>query len=112
MPRAGSTLLQRILLSHKSIGGTAEPWLLLPLVYLNKKEGVLSEYSSRLSSKAIDDVFAEVPDADRFFNFQIKNSSIYSHKYCAIKLGVIRFDVDEKYKSLIVRNLCVYIYII
>lgn len=80
MPRAGSTLLQRILLSHEAIGGTAEPWLLLPLVHLNKSEGVLSEYSSRLSSKAINDVLTELPDSENLFNSQIKEfaDGIYS----------------------------------
>jgi len=80
MPRAGSTLLQRILLSHNSIGGTAEPWLLLPLVYMNKSQGVMSEYSSRLSSKAINDMLKELPDAENYFNSQIKifTDAIYS----------------------------------
>ncbi|WP_081990218.1 sulfotransferase family protein [Psychroserpens sp. Hel_I_66] len=72
MPRAGSTLLQRILLSHKSIGGTAEPWLLLPLIYMKKNQGVISEYSSRLSHKAINDMLEETSCSDEFFYKQVR----------------------------------------
>jgi len=72
MPRSGSTLLQRILLSHKSIGGTAEPWLMLPLVYMLKDNGVISEYSSRLSSKAINDMLDEAEDGGQFINEKIR----------------------------------------
>ena len=30
LPRSGSTLLQRVLMSHKDIASVAEPWLMLP----------------------------------------------------------------------------------
>ena len=106
MPRAGSTLLQRILLSHNAIGGTAEPWILLPLIYLNKSEGVLSEYSSRLSSKAINDVLKEIPDAENFYNSQIKEfaDGLYSkilknnETYFLDKTPRYYLIIDEIYK--------------
>ena len=80
MPRSGSTLLQRILLSHKAVGGTAEPWILLPLIYSKKSSGVLSEYSSRLSFKGVNDMLKEVPDAENVYNDRIKEfaDGIYS----------------------------------
>ncbi len=44
-PRAGSTLLQKMLGSHREIQTSVEPWILLPLVYLIKEEGVRGEYN-------------------------------------------------------------------
>ena len=42
LPRAGSTLLQRVLMGHPEIASIAEPWLLLPLMYVQKEHGVLA----------------------------------------------------------------------
>ena len=42
--RAGSTLLQRILGSHESIGTTSEPSFLLPLLYSIRRQGASAEY--------------------------------------------------------------------
>jgi len=61
LPRAGSTLLQRILTSHNEIASVAEPWLLLPLVYPLMKEGTLSEYSHVNQYKALCDFLQELP---------------------------------------------------
>lgn len=106
MPRAGSTLLQRILLSHKSIGGTAEPWLLLPLIYIKKGQGVISEYSSRLSHKAINDMLEETSCSDEFFYKQTQEfaNSIYSkalkndEEYFLDKTPRYYYIIDEIYK--------------
>jgi len=53
-PRAGSTLLQRILASHQDIATTAEPWILLPLLSMTKDKNTLANYSAATSSKAIE----------------------------------------------------------
>ena len=42
--RTGSTLLQRILATHSQINTSPEPWLLLPMIYALKKEGVFAHY--------------------------------------------------------------------
>lgn len=47
LPRAGSTLLQRLLMGHPSIDSCGEPWLVLPLVYMLEQEGVLADYGHR-----------------------------------------------------------------
>lgn len=89
LPRSGSTLLQRILMSHKDIASVAEPWLLLPFLYVTKQEGVLSEFSQALSSMAIKDFIDNLPNKENdyykelnsFVNIlyakQCKNNEIY-----------------------------------
>jgi len=61
LPRAGSTLAQRILGSHEDISTAAEPWLLLPLLYARKSEGVLAEYDHDAAFKAWEDFEKTLP---------------------------------------------------
>lgn len=61
LPRAGSTLLQRVLMTHSEIASVAEPWLMLPFCYAYKKEGVLTEYSHGTCSSAFEDFINNLP---------------------------------------------------
>ena len=67
LPRAGSTLLQRILTSHRKIGATAEPWILLPFVYATRPSGVFSEYSHEQSQMAVADFIETLPNGESSF---------------------------------------------
>ncbi len=68
LPRSGSTMLQRLLMAHEDIRSVAEPWILLPLIYAFREKGAASEYSNYLSSLAINDFIANLPNkhADYF----------------------------------------------
>lgn len=44
LPRSGSTLLQRLLMTQPKISSVGEPWLLLPIVYSHRPKGLLAEY--------------------------------------------------------------------
>lgn len=55
LPRAGSTLVQRVLAAHPRISTASEPWILLPLIYARRWDGMRAEYSHQLSSLAIED---------------------------------------------------------
>lgn len=61
LPRAGSTLLQRILGAHAEIATASEPWLLLPLMYTLRPEGVRAEYDHRLAAMGIQDLYTLFP---------------------------------------------------
>lgn len=61
LPRAGSTLLQRILGAHEDIATTSEPWILLPFFYTLKPAGVYSEYSHSAATLAIEDFCRLLP---------------------------------------------------
>jgi hypothetical protein len=60
-PRSGSTLLQRLLATHREIATVSEPWLLLPVVYSLRDTGVLAEYGHRRSVEAIHDFCRALP---------------------------------------------------
>ena len=80
MPRSGSTLLQRLLMGHKEIASTSEPWILLPLLYANKPTGVVSEYSHHNSQKAINDLIAQLPEQEATYyqSLAASTNSLYS----------------------------------
>lgn len=62
LPRAGSTLLQRVLMSHTAIYSISEPWILLPYLYATKTKGTLSEYSSLTATTGINDFINNLPN--------------------------------------------------
>ncbi len=64
LPRSGSTLMQRVLMSHEDICSVAEPWILLPQIYALKEKGTLSEYSSLTSYNAIQDFVNNLPEKE------------------------------------------------
>jgi hypothetical protein len=59
--RSGSTLVQRIIAAHDGVATVSEPWLLLPLLYTWRREGVLAEYVHPLMVDAIEDFCRQLP---------------------------------------------------
>ncbi len=60
-PRAGSTLLQRMLKNHPNIHTTAEPWTLLHPVYGLRENGHEAEYNAQSAWEAVDDFIQQLP---------------------------------------------------
>lgn len=60
-PRAGSTLLQRILSSHPEIHTTAEPWIMLHPLYALRRKGLRAEYDAFLAHDALKDFLKVLP---------------------------------------------------
>ena len=66
-PRAGSTLLQRILNGHSDIHTTAEPWIMLHPIYALKRNGLDAEYESSLARQGLDDFLMQVPEGEELY---------------------------------------------
>jgi len=62
LPRAGSTLLQRVLAADSRISSAAEPWVLLPFVYALREQGAKAVYSHEWANFALKDFFRELPN--------------------------------------------------
>lgn len=79
LPRSGSTLLQRILAKHPEISTRTEPWLLLPLLYMIKEEGVLADYSHKHSYFAIKDFLGSIDQGELHFESCVRQfaNSLY-----------------------------------
>jgi Sulfotransferase family len=59
--RSGSTLLQRVIASHRGVATVSEPWLLLPYLYTLRPQGVTAEYQHRSLVAAVDDFCRTLP---------------------------------------------------
>lgn len=62
LPRSGSTLVQRVLSKHPEIATATEPWLLLPLLYALKPEGVAAEYGHVGVYTGVEDFIKTLPN--------------------------------------------------
>jgi len=62
LPRSGSTLLQRVLGAHPGISTSSETWLLLPLIYALREQGIYTEYGHRTARSAITSFCDHLPD--------------------------------------------------
>jgi len=74
-PRAGSTLLQRILSGHAQIHSIAEPWIMLHPVYALKKNGCNAEYDSSLARNALDDFLNQIPEGQDLYYLALRRFS-------------------------------------
>ena len=73
LPRSGSTLLQRILATSDHISTTAEPWILLPFVYLLKPTGISAEYWHDHFYRASQDFFLHLPDKSDSYKNEVRS---------------------------------------
>ncbi len=82
-PRAGSTLLQRILGGHPQVHTTAEPWIMLHPLFGLKKSGIHAAYDHTLGRQALEDFCSTLPDgreaclrAVRAMGLELYNSAL------------------------------------
>lgn len=106
LPRAGSTLLQRILGAHEEIATAAEPWLLLPFLYSLRSEGVYSEYWHGSAASAIADFCTLLPDGTTSYRAAVRDlvESLYAQastpraRYFLDKTPRYHLVVDELFE--------------
>ncbi len=83
--RCGSTLLQRILGTYPEIATVSEPWLLIPLVYAFRRNGVYAEYEHGTMVSAMEDFADDLPHGRRDFQAEVSGlvTRLYQHSFDA-----------------------------
>lgn len=67
-PRAGSTLLQRLLASHSTVATTSEPWVLLPLLAWRKPEFIgEARYNNQLANLGVRTFLESIPEGEEAY---------------------------------------------
>lgn len=101
LPRSGSTLLQRILMSHRSIASVSEPWFLLPFAYTIKKTGVFTEYSQKNFHKAFKDFVSNLPNKRSDYYEALREFSISLYKKQCRNNEIYFLDKTPRYHLII-----------
>ena len=78
-PRAGSTLLQRMLVGHPEIFSTGETWLMLPLVYMmHHKQDSSAVYRANWAQEALSEFVDSLPPGTYEQGVREMVSSLYN----------------------------------
>ncbi len=101
LPRSGSTLLQRILMSHNEISSLAEPWLLLPFIYIRKPLGTLTEYSHNGAFQAINSFINNLPDKEKDYYYELNRFIFSLYEKLCFKNELYFLDKTPRYYLII-----------
>lgn len=101
LPRSGSTLLQRVLMSHKDIASVAEPWLMLPFCYALKSEGILTEYTHTISYNAVEDFINNLPNKENDYYNALGNFANTLYKKQCTNNEIYFLDKTPRYYHII-----------
>lgn len=88
-------------MGHSQIASLAEPWLMLPFSYAYKQNGVISEYSHRLSYRAFEDFIENLPnkEEDYYESLRAFLSELYG-KQCK-KNEIFFLDKTPRYYYIV-----------
>lgn len=101
-PRAGSTLLQRILAGHPEIHVTAEPWIMLHPLYALKRNGHSSEYNATLAKDALDDFLSTTDIGEDTYIKGLRRMASFIYNEALKKSGKTYFlDKTPRYYFII-----------
>lgn len=93
-PRAGSTLLQKMLGMHSEIHTVSEPWLMLHALYNLRADGYHAEYDARLAKEAVEDFLENLKTGEHAFYEGIR--LMYSYLYeSALSKSHKRYFMDK-----------------
>jgi Sulfotransferase family len=66
-PRAGSTLLQKILAAHPEIHTVSEPWIALHPLFALREQGIDVNYDPRLACRGVKEFLRHLPEGDEAY---------------------------------------------
>ncbi len=97
LPRSGSTLLQRLLMSNDSISSVAEPHFLLPFVYAMRDEGTIAEYSHLASVRGVTDIISNMHGKEKEYFSYLKSFSLNIYKSLSSGNSIYFIDKTPRY---------------
>ncbi len=93
-PRAGSTLLQRMLAGHPDIHTVGEPWLMLYPLYALRQQGYDAEYSAPTARPAVHEFLSTLPNGEEEYIEGVRR--MCAHLYgCALEASGKRYFLDK-----------------
>jgi hypothetical protein len=99
--RSGSTLVQRVIAAHDEVATVSEPWLLLPLLYTLRRQGVIAEYVHPLSVTAIEDFCEQLPAGREDYLSELRALALRLYEKAA---GGSRYFLDKSPPYYLIAN--------
>lgn len=96
LPRSGSTLLQKILAVHPDVASKGEPWLLLPLAFMNRSEGIEAVYFHKAAAQAIRELIGNLPGGEETYRTHLRTFVLSLYRLLAGERRVF-VDKDTRY---------------
>jgi hypothetical protein len=93
-PRAGSTLLQRILGSHRAIHTVSEPWIALHPLFALRETGISTDYSARLAQAGVQNFLDRLPEGEDAYFEAVRRMLGYLYRRVLEESGK-RFFLDK-----------------
>jgi hypothetical protein len=101
-PRAGSTLTQAILGSHRDIYTVSEPWLMLHPIYALRPENYQAEYNSKLANVGLQEFLNILPEGEETYFEGIRRMYTYLYETALNTSGKQYFlDKTPRYYHII-----------
>ena len=101
-PRAGSTLLQRILAGHPEVHTTAEPWLMLHPVYALREGGHEAEYAARTALRGVQDFLSTLETGESAYIEALRQMAMHLYGAACREAGKAFFlDKTPRYYFII-----------
>ncbi|MBN1815504.1 MAG: sulfotransferase [Anaerolineae bacterium] len=93
-PRAGSTLLQRILGSHPEIHTVGEPWLMLHPLYALRSDGHTAEYGASQAHTALQTFLESLPGGEEEYIRALRKMCAHLYQ-CSLDASHKRLFLDK-----------------
>ncbi|MGI9262859.1 MAG: sulfotransferase family protein [Woeseiaceae bacterium] len=93
-PKAGSTLLQRLLAGHPDIQTSAETWLMLHPIYALRSTGIQTDYNAKWAATGVREFLGNYGDGETTYNDGLRSfaATVYGD---VLKKHGKRFFVDK-----------------
>lgn len=101
LPRSGSTLVQRILVTHPDITTASEPWILLPFLSTLRKNGVYTDYRHMIAYKAMQDFCTELPRGQLDYLDALRDFTLELYTKAALSQGKYFLDKTPRYHLIV-----------
>ena len=76
LPRAGSTLVQRVLATYDEISTRPEPWVLLPQIYALREFGISADYRHPLLVNTLNEFIRELPGGHAAYYHEVRSLAL------------------------------------
>jgi len=101
MPRSGSTLLQKILMSHENISSHAEPWFLLNMASMYKYKNVKSDFAYSALHVAVEDMINSFENKEEDLYKYIREFALNVYQNLSDENSIYFIDKTPRYFLII-----------